>query len=34
MGELNLGNFYNVGLVWRGVLLGDIIIGLPKGKEA
>jgi PAS domain S-box-containing protein len=33
MQELNLGNFYTVGLVWRGVLLGNIALGLPEGKE-
>ena len=33
MQELNLGNFYTVGLVWRGVLLGNITLGLPKGEE-
>jgi len=29
--ELNLGEFYSVGLVWNGVLFGNITFGLQKG---
>jgi len=31
--ELNLANFYSLGLVWRGVLLGNITFGLPNGVD-
>ncbi len=33
MQELNPGDFYYLGLIWRGSLLGNITFGLPKGEK-
>ncbi|MDD1686002.1 PAS domain S-box protein [Methanoregula sp.] len=30
--ELNLGDFYSIGLTWRGNLLGNILFILPEGE--
>jgi len=33
MQDLDLGNFYYIGLVYRGSFLGNVIFGLPKGQK-
>ena len=33
MQDLDLGNFYYIGLVYRGSFLGNVTFGLPKGQE-